>query len=665
MGYKESRDEKIKYIEDTLRKINEIARSSTDINSSLDSYHERLVYLLLLCNAIEEGENLVRSEFGKNVFLDPAEFVRFDYVLSQYANRAYRAIKNMLDYYFAYKQALIENQSIGDDELKLMMKYRLSMLYISARWSVERFIECFDEDKPMSKKKLPRRLPLLRDVMPCFDRLLAVKMGMRFPDGFNIKKLVVCVPPSSGKTYCANVYTCLMLAHHQIYYKETGMIRMTNTADNALAYGSQVYKMMTDKIFLKIFPEFEKYLDPKKQNKMFAYESKEKYLMKDCSSECTDSIFMFGVEASINGKRAMLGSVMDDLSGGLDDMDNDELHKKITDKVMSDVLDRSDDDDSPIVIMGTMYNENDVQNSFINNWTRVGLKQHPKYPNVRYTEDGANAVCIVDVEDGEGHSIAPILYPDYKLEEKRNYFRNRGKAYVYNLIYRQHKDSREPKTFAYEVLPNQYNYVPQYLLTNMKTKCFIDTTRKNGSDYFAQPFLVFNERDGKWWLLDAVFEQKSLGMDSDPNNQFRDKVCRKIINMKCVEACIESNTSNTTTLVLKDRCKQMGYNSCKFRNHYTAKKGKSSSKIVQILNMEEAIKNNIVFPSEKANVSPYLYQFMQQFTHWNSKAGQVKANPDDAVDSIAKFCEEFIYKKQVLGTIKPSFSVSDMFGVAQ
>ena len=189
--------------------------------------------------------------------------------------------------------------------------------------------------------------------MPPFDEIregqyvLAVKMGLRFPDGFNIKRLVVCVPPSSGKTYCANVYTILMLAHHQMYYRETGIIRMTNNADNAQSYGSQVDKMMIDPKFLKIFPEFEKYRDNKRQSKMFVYESKEKYLLKDCSPECTDSIFMFGVEASINGKRAMLGSVMDDLSGGFNDMDNDELHRKITDKVMSDVLDRSDAHASP------------------------------------------------------------------------------------------------------------------------------------------------------------------------------------------------------------------------------------------------------------------------------------------------------------------------------
>lgn len=659
MGYIEERDGKIEYIETTLKKINEIAKKEKPV----EYYNDRLTLLLLACNAIEEGCAMYRQERVKNPFIEPSELIRFDYILSQYANRCYAAINNMVSFYYANREEEKALKSVTKEKIDLLYKYKFSMCHIAARWSVERFIESYDEDKPFVKKKLPKRLPLLHDVFPCFDRLLAVKMGLRFPDGFNIKRLVVCVPPSSGKTYCANVYTILMLAHHQMYYRETGIIRMTNNADNAQSYGSQVDKMMIDPKFLKIFPEFEKYRDNKRQSKMFVYESKEKYLLKDCSPECTDSIFMFGVEASINGKRAMLGSVMDDLSGGFNDMDNDELHRKITDKVMSDVLDRSDDDDSPVVMMGTMYNENDVQNAFIENWTLQGLVQHPKYKSVKYTRDGMYAVCLVDVEDGTGHSVAPYLYPDSKLLEKKIYFQRRGKEYVYNLIYRQKKDSREPKTFGYEVLPYQYDEVPKHLLKR-PTCCFIDTTRKNGSDYFSQPFLAFNEEDGKWWLLDCIFEQKSLGVDDDPHNEFRDKVCKKIISMNCIETCIESNTSNTTTLVLKDQCKAMGYNACKFRNHYTAKKGKSSSKIVAILNMEESIKNNIVFPSPRAHMSPAMYQFMQQFTHWNSKMGQVRANPDDSVDSIAKFCEEFIYKKSVLGKIKPAFSISDMYGAA-
>lgn len=647
----------IAYIEENLKKINLIAKA----NKSMELFNDRLRLLLLICNEIEQGYANIRAYIVKNSFFKPREAIGFDYILASYANRCYVACKNMLQVYFANLDTDIM-QNIPEERIDILAKYQLSMLYCASRWFSERNMEVWDLERPEAKKKLPRRKPLLEDVMFCFDRLLAVKMGVKFEDGFNIKRLVVCVPPSSGKTYSANVYTAQMIALHQIYYKETGLIRMTNTADNAISYGSQVYKMMTDPKFLKIFPEFERYNNGK-QTRLFTYESKEKYLIKDCAPECTDSIFMFGVEASINGKRAMLGSVMDDLSGGVDDMDNDELHRKITDKVMSDVMDRSDDDDSPVVVMGTMYNENDVQNAFIDMWSKNGMIQHPKHKFVQYTPDGTCAICLVDIEDEEGHSIAPLLYTDEKLQTKRDYFRNRGKDYVYNLIYRQHKDSREPKTFAYDTLQT-YDEIPEFLL-KQPSKCFIDTTRKSGNDYHSQPFLVYNEKDNMWWLIDAIFEQKSLGLDSDPKNEFRDKVCKKIISMNTIACTIESNTSNTTSLVLKDRCKELGYNSCKFKNKYTSKIGKSSSKIVRILNMEETIKNNIRFPSANYKMSPQLFQFMQQLTRWNSKQGQTKQNPDDAPDSLAMFCAEFIYKQHMLGKIEPVIGMTDIFrGIA-
>lgn len=655
MEFIDKRNESVEQLNKIINRINDFV----DKDDPTKNYKERLTLLLLACHTIEEGGVLYRGYIQKNHFFNPNEVIPYDYTLSYFADRCYIAIKNMIKCYMAYRN---DERMLGveKEKVELLAKYRNQMLYISSRWHTERFIEVWDLDKSETKKKLPRRLPLLKDVTFCFDRVLAVKMGIKFKDNFMPKKLVVCVPPSAGKTYSANAYTSLMLSHHQIYFRETGLIRMTNTADNAINYGSQVYKMMVDKQFMNIFPEFSKYYDGKKQ-KMFTYESKEKYLLKDCAPECTDSMFMFGVEASINGKRAPLGSVMDDLSGGVDDMDNDELHRKITDKIMSDVLDRSDDDDSPVVIMGTMYNENDTQNAFINAWTLKGLVPLEGHKNIRMTKDGTCAVCLVDVEDEMGNSIAPLLYTNEKLEEKRTYFRNRGKGYVYNLIYRQKRDSREPKTFAYEVLPYQYDNVPESLINGF-TKCFIDTTRTSGNDYFSQPFLTFNEEDGKWWFVDCLFEQKSLGMDSDPHNEFRDKVCKKIIQMNTIDACIESNTSNTTSLVLKDRCKELGYNACKFKNHYTTKKGRSSSKIVRILNMEETIKNNIVFPSPKAKISTSMYLFMQQLTQWNSKAGQVKTNPDDAADSLAMFCEEYIYQKKNIGSIGKAFSLNEMFG---
>lgn len=634
------------YIQKCINSINELVKK----NQPIRFFNDRLTLLIAASKKTQDAQQLYLDYAYENPNKDLKDVIRFDYTVSYYANRLYRALDNLLEYYIQNRESkkmdFMKPTTLLDANA-LMQK----MMYISARWYSERQMNVWDWDKPLNKKKLPPRLPLLRDVMPCFDRVLAVKMGIEFKDGFNPKRLIVCVPPSSGKTYEANIYTDQMLAHHFIRFAETGIIRMTNNAENAYNYGSQVYKMMTDDKFVKIFPELAVYRTAGGKIKLFSNESREKYLLKDCNPECTDSMFLFGRDAGINGKRSLLGAIIDDLSDGQTTMDNDDIHKKMTDKVMSDVLDRSDDDDCPIIIMGTMYNEFDVQNAFINMWERRELIQHPEYKNVRYTKDGKCAICLVDVEDEEGNSIAPDLYTNEKLQEKKEHFVSTGKPYVYNLIYRQKKDSREPKTFADETLMHYtWGELPEGL--DKFSLSMIDLTRKNGNDYFANPYLRYNPDDGLYYLVDTIFEQKSLGLVNDPKNEFRDKVCRKLIFNNTVECCIENNTSNTTGTLLKERCKELGYIGCKFRERFTTKRQNATGgKVQRIMNMEETIKNYIVFPDKSTiPVGHPLFQAMEQLNNWNSKDNS-RNNHDDFPDVLAMFADEFIFKRSTIAQI--------------
>ena len=515
----------------------------------------------------------------------------------------------------------------------------------------------YDLDKPEKNKKLPKRLPILSDALACFDNILCTKLGVKTESNIHLKRLVICMPPSSGKTYAANAYTVLTLCHHHIRFAETGIIRMTNNMDNAKIYGSQVHNMMTDPVFVNVFPEYRKYITADNKNKLFSYESAEQYLLRDCSNECFNSIFMFGWDSGINGKRSLLGSVLDDISDGTNTMDSDDFHKKQTAKVMTDVTDRNDSDDCPIIIMGTMYNENDVQNTFIDMWER-NLEPHPYLRNVQVTKDGTCGVCLIDIENESGNSIAPELYPDSLLQSKKEFCARTGKMYMYNLIYRQKRDSREPKTFALNTL-KQYTSLPKTL--SKTSKSFIDTTRKNGSDYFAQPFCYYDEENNLWYLVDCIFEQKSLGIISDPKNKFKEKVCNKIIANNTTQCGIESNTSNTTGALLKDRLTQLGYTDCRFIEKYTYGK-KGQSKFTRILDMEEAIKEHIVFPSPLYGMSTEMQRFMEQLTGWNSKGKQGRANPDDAIDSIALFAKTFIQEKKLKVEINSNLKMSDIFG---
>lgn len=575
--------------------------------------------------------------------------IEFDNFVSKSADKAVYIIEDILEKHLTsnYFSNILKMETVSK-----LLKALNSMLYISARWDTLRLMQVFDIHREKNKQKVPRRIPLLMEPCICYNRVLETALGIEHSDGFNPTRGVICMPPSSGKTYGANAYTCLMLMHFWIRYGETGLIRMTNNADNAQSYGGMCAKMLEDKDWLYVFPELRKYINNKGKVDIFQNHSTEKILLKDCNSECSDSIFMFGAEAGINGKRSQLGAVLDDLSNGIDDMDNDERHKSLTDKVMSDVMDRSDDDNAPIIVQGTMYNQYDTQNSFIDNWEKKGLHNFKGYNFIQITKDGKCFTCLVDIEDEDGNSIAPDLYTNDKLVEKKNYFENRGKPYVYNLIYRQKRDSREPKTFDLQFL-STYDYSKQCKSLDRFSVTMIDTTRRSGHDYFAMPIFKKNQRNGKYRLVDCIFEQKSLGIVDDAKNAFAKKVCNKIKNDNIIECCIENNTSNTTGTLLKGITASLGYKSCKFRERYTSRRGKNSTKIVRILNMEETIKNHIEFPMPKTLPTGHpLKLFMKYLTEWSSLEGQKKTNPDDAPDSVAMFAEEFIFKRNHKGKIK-------------
>lgn len=616
------------------------------IREARTTYEERINLSLYLAEYVVQGQQMYLFPQG---MVDKKDLIHFDNAISKMANLLFEKLEGLIKYYLESKQ----NLGISIDRLGEVVDMRNKMLFISARWNNLRVMDVFDMNRERNKQKVPRRLPLLEEPCFCYDRVLETAMGIMHDDGFNPIRGVICMPPSSGKTFNANTYTNLMLMHFWLKYGESGIIRMTNNAENAKNYGNQCATMIEDNLWQEIFPEIKKYINAKGQMDCFKNRSAEKLLLKDCNSEVSDSIFMFGAEAGINGKRSMLGAVLDDLSNGMDDMDNDELHKKLTDKVMGDVMDRSDDDNSPIIVQGTMYNQYDTQNSFIDMWESRGLKKLRGFKFVRVTPDGKCFTCLVDIEDSNGNSIAPLLYTNEKLKEKKDYFANRGKPYVYNLIYRQQKDQREPKTFDLQFL-DLYDFKKDKSQLDSYAMTMIDTTRKSGNDFFSMPIFRLNKESGKHRLVDVLFVQKSLGIVDDPNNVFAKKVCNKIIDSNITECCIENNTSNTTSALLKELCNAMNYNSCKFRERYTSKKGKGSTKVVRILNMEETIKNYIEFPDPTTlPVGHNLRLFMQYLTKWSSTEGQKKTNPDDAPDSLAMYAEEFIFKKQRLGEIIP------------
>ena len=338
-------------------------------------------------------------------------------------------------------------------------------------------------------------------------------------------------------------------------------------------------------------------------------------------------------------------------------MSNDEAHQAMTRKYYVDMESRGESDDLPVFILGTMFNEFDIQNTMISRLEEEeGLFKDEKFRDVRRTPDYSTVVIEVDCFTEENESFAPKLISTTKLKQRQNSL----KPYEFDLVYRQIRTSREPRPFDYNNL-KAYKKLPTTLRANKIA--VLDPTRKNGGDFFSLPVFAFNTEDNDAYFVDCIYEQKSLGKIADPTNKFFLKVVKFLIDNNVKEFYIENNTSNTLGTLFEQKFKEIGY-FCKIFEFFTAKERGKMSKLERILSEEATITANIQFPS--ASCYPPLHrisQFMTDFTRFDSKLeGHNKKQHDDAPDSVAIFSHRCLFNRQNRYSEIGSFSKGRLFG---
>ena len=595
----------------------------------------------------EEGKNTVDLE-GISIL----ERINYDYKTSEYAEKFYSVACNFRD---NFDKLFFKNGCYVIPAYKKMMdSFKINMKipeYIAARWHTRRFMEVFDENydpnKPTrfpnpKKLKVAKRIPLLQEACFFVDRMIATKLGGEFKDGIMPRKVIFSVQPNSGKTFLSNAFCDIGLILHKIYYKSSGIIRINNTAGNAIGCSTLCKNMLSDIKITYIYPELTKYFGEQRGKykcTIFKKEASDEWLLQDLDNSIRASMFAVGRETAINGLRNDVALVIDDISDGFDQMNNDQAHIDMVNKYDVDMDSRKEDESVPELIIGTMFNENGLQNTLIKRaeakYGKLVPVKKKGFSNSLLTPDKSMAVILVDCFNSKMESIAPDLISTEKLIDKMNTM----VGYQFDLVYRQKNGSRDPKTFEYDTL---FQYKPDDKADLEETSvCAIDPTRMKSSDYFVAMFFRKNKQNGKYRFVDVICEQESLGKVNDPKNKFAQKLIKAFIDNKCTKVLIENNTSNLIATYLDDLLQKQGYNFCKFREIYNTGK-----KLTRILDMEMTIKNNIEFPTK--NSFPLKHRMttaMMLLTKWDNINYGKKGNYDDVPDCTAMFANEFIYKE--------------------
>lgn len=624
--------------------------------NAFETLEERFDDLLFGMATIEKAKNDLLNYKQQNPQFKIQPVVDYDFKLSEYAEKFYVQSKEVIEF-SASKQDNVAVRLISRVKKDMLWQYAQLMMQISARWHIERMIDVFEFDTEFENRAFPKRKPLLQECIFFADRMNATKLGITFKDGIMPRTIIFAVQPNAGKSFIANVYSLMSSCLHRIYYNTSGILRMSNNTANAIGFSNQIKAMIENEKIALIYPEFEKYFPKGGKPQILEKATAEEWKIAGLDPRIRASYFARGRDTAINSIRVFVALIIDDLSDGFDQMNNDEAHQDMTTKFYIDMESRKESEFIPSFICGTMFNEFDIQNTMISKAeNEVGLIQHPKFRNVRHTPDYSTVVVAVDCFDDKNESYAPNLISTKKLIDKQNSL----KPFEFDLVYRQIRSSREPRIFDYDNL-KLYKEVPETL---KETRiAVLDPTRKNGADFFALPVFAFNEADGDPYFIDCIYEQKSLGKTSDPRNMFLDRVVKFLIENNVTEFYIENNTSNTLGLIFEEKFRQFNHN-CRVFEFYTAKEKGFKNKLERILHEEPTITANIHFPAP--NMYPPLHrvsQFMNDFTRFDSKLeGSNKKQHDDAPDSMAIFSKRCLYnRKNRFATITGAFSLKNLW----
>lgn len=601
---------------------------------------KRIDLLLIGMTYVEMAFNeLIKFKETHNRF-DIIPTITYDYRVSDYANRFYKQSDLVISVWQKTRQIDTEMMDKNIKFLNLTKR----MMTIAARFHCERFINVYEFDTPVENRAFPKRKPLLEECIYFLDKMIVNQMKVDIRTEIRPKKIIFAVQPNGGKSFVANVYSVLATCLAHLYYKTSGILRMSNNMGNAIGFSNQCMAMLLNDKIAEIFPEYKQFFRDGKP-RILDKSTAEEWKLADLDPKIRASFFARGRETAINSIRIFVALVLDDLSDGVEQMSNDEAHKAMTTKYEIDMESRKDNENVPELIVGTMFNEFDVPNQIIRKLEDAGLLlKSKKFPDVRHTADYSIIVITVDCFDEKGESKAPLLISTEKLKDKQASL----KPFEFDLVYRQIRSSREPRIFDYGNLKT-YRVLPKTI--SEYATAVVDPTRTNGNDYFSMPIFRYNEADGLWYFTDCIYEQKSLGKISDPYNIFLEKVVKFIIDNKIVRFTIENNTSNTIGTIIEEKLKQKKYTSCVIQEIYTSRikgKGKGhSSKMQRILDQEATIVRNVVFPAP--SVFPPNHRmtlFMEHFTRYDTKDFSYnRKNHDDAPDSMAMFSEYYLFNK--------------------
>ena len=478
--------------------------------------------------------------------------------------------------------------------------YRKSYAFCGRR-SLVHFCDFMEWDRPTDNKVYVKRKEVLDTVLYYLNKLALDD---------KLKKVAVSLPPSYAKSYSGNYYTAWRFGMNR-----NATILRLSCGDNLLNGFSRAIKdLIQSDQYAEIFPEYANY-----RNKPFEKEKESDWKIKN--SDFPTSHFIRTRDGQIIGTRANSDIILDDMTKGMEEAFNDDLHKKVWQQWLTEWYNRKDNDDVKYLFLGTMWNPYDLLNLIAQDEEKYSkLIPSKKFKYVWETENGSFACIRVPLLDENDKSTCEGVTST--VEALR--LRDNTDPFLFASVYQQNPIAPSGLEFTYEEL-RTYEELPNDL--NNYCSASLDPTRK-GIDNIAMPIFKSNANATDHYMIDVLYKKI-------PMTEAYDLIIEKIVLHNIIKLHIENNTDTSLKAILEMKLKAISNHYCEITETYNVQK-----KEIRIKDMRGIMKSKMLFKKKGMTGANTDYgRFMASYTSYSFDYANKN---DDAPDSLALFAKKFL-----------------------
>lgn len=477
-----------------------------------------------------------------------------------------------------------------------------------ARYDFECFVDYYEWNS--AKKVYAKRREILNPYVDALNRIA---------HDDKLEYIVVSYAPSSGKSYLATLFSAWAYG----LSINNSILRLSYSEELVLGFSRTVKGIISSPEFSEVFTNFKLY-----NGKPFEVEKESDWKIRNANVPKSNHIARTRGGAT-TGERASFAIILDDMTKGAEEANNDSVHKGIYDKWQTEWMNRRDGLHCKFIFIGTQWSPEDILNRIIKDREKVSPLRETNNKFVMETEDKSTIVIRVPLLDEEGKTTCSEVYPQVLAEQ----IRDNTDEFLFSCVYQQNPIPAVGRELSWESI-RTYKEIPSEMPKN--SLATLDTARK-GKDYIAMPIFKSDE-NGSYYLTDAICIKK-------PMEDLYEEIINKIESNVITTLVVENNIDVSLKMVLSMKLQERNITYCNIIEKYN-----SANKQQRIKDYRGIVQKQIIFP-DKTITKPNsdIGRLMENITKYSF---ELPNRNDDGIDAVCMFASEVIIGKSTFPKAK-------------